>query len=103
MTAPNSKVWRYYAERYRPHRAALAVIVLAALAQAGLVFPMLWLIRGILDVILPQRQVRQLALASGALVLCVRQFSLRATKIVISAVRLGCWSPFARPAFLPCF
>ncbi len=97
MTAPNSKAWRYYAERYRPHRAALAVIVLAALAQAGLVFPMLWLIREILDVILPQRQVRQLALAGGgllllnlaggALVLCVRQFSLRATKIVIREIR----------------
>lgn len=89
--------WVYYLRLYRRARLKLAMVGVAALLSAGLIVPLLILVRHIFDAAIPAGDVRSLVLcgagivattlASDAVVLWIRHVTLKVTKQVIRDLR----------------
>jgi ABC-type bacteriocin/lantibiotic exporter with double-glycine peptidase domain len=89
--------WRWFWGRLVKLRRLLIGCILLALLQSMTMPPTAWLIRRILDVAIPSRNVRQMlllglcvlscSLASAGLALGTRFLSLRTTKIAVSKMR----------------
>lgn len=89
--------WKWFWGRLVKQRRLIIVCILLALLQSMTMPPTAWLIRRILDVAIPSRNVRQMLLlgicilgcnlAASGLALGTRFLSLRTTKIAVSKLR----------------
>ena len=89
--------WKWFWGRLVKLRRLIIACILLALLQSSTMPPTAWLIRRILDVAIPSRNMRQMVLlglcilgcnlASSALALGTRFLSLRTTKLAVSKMR----------------